>query len=84
MRDKSALVVVAVVAVDLAANFATGPQRAVDVDVSGARAHRFDQFVDLARVESLSSERRQSPEYSGLTSAAKIVPEIVAGGAGQG
>ncbi len=36
---------VAAVAVDLAADFATGPPRAVNIDVSGARTDRRKQFV---------------------------------------
>lgn len=49
-----ALVVVAIIAVDLAANFATGPRCGVNVDVCGARTHRSDQFIDLTSVDSLS------------------------------
>lgn len=48
------LVLVAAVAVDLAANFTTGPQRAVDVHVGGACADGVDQLIDLARVDTLS------------------------------
>jgi len=51
-------VLVAAVAVDLAANFATGPGCAVDVHISGASADRFDQFVDFTGVDALSPRRR--------------------------
>ena len=39
---------VAAVAVDLAANFAAGPARAVNVHVSGARTDCRDQFVEFS------------------------------------
>ena len=39
---------VAAVAIDLAADFATGPSAAVNVYVSGARTNRLDQFIKLA------------------------------------
>lgn len=42
------LVVVAVVAVDLAANLATRPSRAVNVDVGSVGANRLDQLVKFA------------------------------------
>src|ERR1041384_5913366 len=41
-------VLVAAVAVDLAANFAAGPARAVNVHVSGPRTDRRDQFVEFS------------------------------------
>src|SRR6188474_3334964 len=41
-------VFVAAVAVDLATNFATGPARAVNVDVSGARADRREKLIKFS------------------------------------
>ena len=41
------------VAVDLAADFAAGPQGAVDVHISRAGPNRLDQFVNFARIDSL-------------------------------
>ena len=55
---------VAAVAVDLAADFATGPSCAVNVYVSGARTDRLEQFVklssaDAALVSEVSNVRRR-------------------------
>lgn len=44
---RAGLVVVAAVAVDLAANFAARPARAVNVYVSSTGANRFDQFWEF-------------------------------------
>ena len=48
----------AAVAVDLAADFAAGPGRAVNVDVGCAGTNGFDQLGDLARVDSLGPRSR--------------------------
>ena len=43
---------VAAVAIDLAADFATGPPGAVNVDVSGARTDRLEQLVKFSGTDS--------------------------------
>src|SRR5688572_25510869 len=55
LRFPRSSVLVAAVAVDLAANLAAGPGRAVDVHVGGASADCFDQLVDFAGVQALSA-----------------------------
>src|SRR6185295_10024891 len=52
---KKVLVVVAAVAVDLAANFTTGPGRAVDVYISRASANGGDKFIHFSGIQSLCS-----------------------------
>ena len=39
---------VAAIAVDLAADFATGPSGAVNVHISGARTNCFEEFIKLS------------------------------------
>lgn len=46
--EVSVLVFVAAVAIDLAADFTTGPSGAVNVNVSGARPNRLEQFVKFS------------------------------------
>ena len=52
-------VLVSAVAVDLAADFATGPPGAVNVHRSRARAYGLDQLVHLAGLQALRSRRRR-------------------------
>lgn len=48
MKINFSVFLVAAVAIDLAADFATGPSGAVDVYVSGARTNRLEQFIKLS------------------------------------
>jgi hypothetical protein len=48
VAKKQVSVVVAAVAVDLAANFAARPARAVDIYVSSPGTNRTEQFIELS------------------------------------
>ena len=64
--------------VELAADLPGRPGRRVDVDVRGAGPDRRQQLGKLSGAQSLGPRRRGGGDV-GLTSAAKIVPVIVAG-----
>ena len=51
VKMNGSVFLVATVAVDLAADFATGPPGAVNVDVSGARTDRLEQLVKFSSTD---------------------------------